>query len=75
MGFVHGLASGTTSRLNQPGTVRLVTPIFISPNIGASTVVPAFGFLTLHFVAEAGTALLVGAGIVGVIGAGRLRSH
>ena len=36
MGFAHGPASGTTSTLNPSGTIRLVTPIFISTNIGAS---------------------------------------
>ncbi len=74
MGFAHGPASGTTSTLNPSGTMRLVTPIFISTNIGASAVVPAFGFLTLHFVPEPGTALLLGAGIAALIAGGR-RSH
>ncbi len=73
-GVARGPASGTTSTLHASGTVRLVTPIFISTNIGASPVVPAFGYLTLHFVPEPGTALLVGAGIAGLIGAGRIRS-
>lgn len=71
MGFAHGPASGTTSTLNESGTIRLVTPIFISTNISASAVVPAFGFLTLHFVPEPGTALLVGLGIAGLIAGGR----
>lgn len=71
MGFAHGPASGTTSTLNPSGTIRLVTPIFISTNIGASAVVPAFGFLTLHFVPEPGTALLLGAGIAGLVAGGR----
>jgi hypothetical protein len=73
-GFARGPGSGTTSTLNASGTVRLVTPIFISTNIGASPVVPAFGFLTLHFVPEPGTALLVGLGVIGMVGAGRMRS-
>jgi len=45
--------------------VRLVTPVFIPTHLGTSPVVSAFGFRTLHFVPEPGTALLVGAGIVG----------
>lgn len=73
-GFARGPGSGTTSTLNASGAVRLVTPIFISTNIGASPVVPAFGFLTLHFVPEPGTALLVGLGIIGMVGAGRRHS-
>lgn len=71
MGFAHGPASGTTSTLNPSGTIRLVTPIFISTNIGAMAVVPAFGFLTLHFVPEPGTALLLGAGIAALVAGGR----
>jgi hypothetical protein len=73
-GFAHGPASGTTSTLNPSGVVRLVTPIFISTNIGASASVPAFGFLTLHFVPEPATALLLGAGIAGLIVGGRRSS-
>lgn len=71
MGFAHGPASGTTSTLNQSGVLRLVTPIFISTNIGAMAVVPAFAFLTLHFVPEPGTALLLGLGIAGLVAGGR----
>jgi hypothetical protein len=71
MGFAHGPASRATSTLNPSGTIRLVTPIFISTNIGASSVVPAFGLLTLHFVPEPGTALLLGVGIIGLIATGR----
>jgi len=47
------------------GVVTLVTPIFISTNIGASAVVPAFAILSLHFVPEPGTLLLLGSGIAG----------
>ena len=57
------------------GTVTLVTPIFISSNIGASAVVPAFGILTLHFVPEPGTLLLLGSGIAGLVAFGRGRAR
>lgn len=53
------------------GNVTLVTPVFISTNIGGSEVVPAFGILDLHFVPEPGTGLLLAAGIMGLIAGGR----
>jgi hypothetical protein len=73
MGFAHGPASGTSSTAQISGTVRLVTPIFISTNIAASAVIPAFGFLTLHFVPEPGTLLLLSGGIAALVGVGRRR--
>jgi hypothetical protein len=73
MGFAHGPASLTSSTAQNSGTVRLVTPIFISTSLASAAVIPAFGFLTLHFVPEPGTMLLVGAGIVGLVGIGRRR--
>jgi hypothetical protein len=53
------------------GTVSLVTPIFVSTNIGASAVVPVFGILNLHFVPEPGTLVLLGSGIAGLVAFGR----
>jgi hypothetical protein len=73
MGFAHGPASLTSSTAQNSGSVRLVTPIFISTNIGGSSVIPAFGFLTLHFVPEPGTIALVGIGIAALVGYGRSR--
>jgi hypothetical protein len=55
------------------GNLTLVTPIFISTNIGASAVVPGFGILSLHFVPEPGTLMLLGSGIAGLVAFGRSR--
>jgi len=55
------------------GNLTLVTPIFISTNIGASAVVPAFAILSLHFVPEPGTLMLLGSGIAGLVAFGRSR--
>ena len=55
------------------GVVTLVTPTFISTNIGASAVLPAFGILNLHFVPEPGTLMLLGSGIAGLVAFGRSR--
>jgi hypothetical protein len=57
------------------GVVTLVTPIFISTNIGAFSVVPAFGIVNLHFVPEPGTLILLGSGIAGLVAIGRNRAR
>ena len=73
MGFAHGPASLTSSTAAASGQVRLVTPIFISTNISALPVFPAFGVLDLHFVPEPATLLLLGSGIAGLVMFGRTK--
>ncbi|HTY19566.1 MAG TPA: PEP-CTERM sorting domain-containing protein, partial [Myxococcota bacterium] len=70
-GFQHGPASLASSTANASGSIRLVTPVFVSTNISASAVVPVFGILDLHFVPEPGTLLLLGSGIAGLVMFGR----
>jgi len=53
------------------GVVTLVTPIFVSTNIPASAVLPVFGILSMHFVPEPGTLVLLSSGIVGLVAFGR----
>ena len=57
------------------GNITLVSPVFISTNIGASAVIPGFGILSLHFVPEPGTLMLLGSGIAGLVAFGRSRAR
>jgi hypothetical protein len=70
-----GGAAPVSSTGMASGTVSLVTPVFVSTNIGASAVVPVFALLNMHFVPEPGTLVLLGAGIAGLISYGRTRNH
>jgi hypothetical protein len=72
-GFHHGPASLTSSAAQGSGSIRLVTPVFVSTNIGAAAVVPTFGILDLHFVPEPTTLLLLGSGIAGLVLYGRTK--
>ena len=68
-GFVHGPASGgAESAAAASGVIKLVTPVTINTNIGASPTLPAFGILTLHFdpIPEPGTLMLLASGVVGL---------
>jgi PEP-CTERM motif len=76
------VAIGTVTQMggfaSGPGgpDFQLVTPIFVSTNIGASAVVPTFSTLDLHLaVPEPTTIVLLGAGIVGLVAAGRKRAR
>ncbi len=73
-GFVHGPASGgASSAAANSGVIRLVSPVVINTNIGASPILPAFALLTLHFIPEPGTLLLLASGAVGLGILGRKR--
>jgi hypothetical protein len=72
-GFGHGPLSGNTSSAQPSGVVSLVVPVFVSTSLDAFPVVPVFTRLTLHFIPEPGTLLLLGSGIAGLALVGRKR--
>jgi hypothetical protein len=62
-GFAHGPASLTSSTAQPSGVVQLVTVSKVYTSLtGAFPEVPLIGVLTLHFVPEPGTLLLLGSG-------------
>ena len=66
-GFVHGPASLTSSTAQPSGVVQLVTVSKVFTSLtGAFPEYPAVGILTLHFVPEPGTLLLLGSGVAGL---------
>lgn len=70
----HVFTRGGISPTSAGGlAVRLVTPAFVSTNIGALRIVPAFASLDLRLVPEPATAVLLGLGIAGLVGRARAR--
>jgi hypothetical protein len=64
-GFAHGPASNTSSTAQPGGALQLVTVSKVFTSLtGAFPELPLTGILTLHFVPEAGTLLLLGTGAV-----------
>jgi len=73
MGFAHGPASLTSSTAAASGTLQLVTPTFVSTNVGSIGAFAFFGVMTLHFVPEPTTMLLLAAGFSALALGGRRR--
>lgn len=73
MGSALGPASQASSTALASGSLQLVTPVHIVTNISASVVVPIWGVMTMHFVPEPTTLLLLGGGVVALAAAGRSR--
>ena len=71
-GFAHGPASLTSSTARPSGVLQLVTVSKVYTSLtGAFPEVPLTGVLTLHFVPEPGTLLLLGIGVAGLAAYGR----
>jgi hypothetical protein len=68
MGAVSPATSGAPS-----GQITLVTPIFIWTNLAGARPLTAFGVLSLHFVPEPATLVLLGCAVAGLAAAGRSR--
>ncbi len=74
LGQVLATAMGTDARtVGGGGQIVLVTPTLAITNVGGSENLPLIGTLTLNFVPEPGTLLLLGSGIAGLAMIGRRR--
>jgi hypothetical protein len=74
--FTHNVATVTATgddlrTASGVGTLLLITPIYIRTNLAGD--IPTFATLTLNYVPEPSTLLLVGAGIAGLALRGRKR--
>ena len=72
-GYAHGPASAAGSTARVGGSLQLVTPFTVGTNIAADGPLTAFAFLTLRFVPEPASALLVASGLVALARWGRSR--
>jgi hypothetical protein len=74
-GFAHGPASLTSSTAQPSGALQLVTVSKVLTSLTSYGVFPVTGVLTLHFVPEPGTALLLGSAVAVLAVYGRRRQR
>jgi hypothetical protein len=75
MGFARGPVQSSSTAMAS-GEIQLVTPIRVLTNLsGDAAELPAFGILTLHFVPEPTTILLVGGGLLATALFGRRKQR
>ncbi len=72
-GFAHGPASVTSSTAQRSGALQLVTVSKVFTTHPIFHEYPMSGILSLHFVPEPGTLLMLALGVVGLAAAGRWR--
>ncbi len=73
-GRILASTTGTDQRTaGGGGTIVLVTPTLTRTNVGGSENLPLVGKLTLTFVPEPGTLMLLGSGVAGLAMLGRRR--
>jgi hypothetical protein len=73
-GYAHGPASGTGSTAQVGGMLQLITPFAITTNFAVDGPTIGYAFLTLRFVPEPASALLVAGGLVALAEWGRSRN-
>jgi len=65
-------AAGTNNLVGGVGTITFISPVLVRTNLAGD--LPSFALLTLSFVPEPGTLMLIGVGIAGLAVLGRRRT-
>jgi hypothetical protein len=74
-GVSNSIAANFPTPISDSSVVQLVSPLLINTTIPASSFLPGFGILTMHFAPEPGSMVLLVTGVAGFILAGRRRAR
>jgi hypothetical protein len=74
-GVSNSIPANLPSPISNSSMVQLVSPLLINTTIPASSFLPGFGILTMHFAPEPGSMVLLVTGVAGFILAGRRRAR